>query len=322
MKRFIMLVAMLVTAGMLSAGCGSCQNQVPAGFVGVQQTSSGVEKKLLQPGHYDNYGRDRLILVEVREKISYKSGMKIRCADRMNISLDLKVRHRLKRDTASVLAALKSQGSSIEWGGKRSSGGSGSRSVGILRYKPIAKVYVTEQAKEIARLVVSKYPTDQVRVNRAVIKAAIFKQLVTRVKGSPVEIMEVLVSNIDPPKIISDAIEKARERKEQIQQEKADQAKKSLVEKNRQKLKMLAEQNSQAMKKLTAENRLALAKINKASLAEEAEAESIRIKILSRIMTPTYLKFMHLENQRILYGQPGVRVVVPAGSKPLVGNVQ
>ena len=83
--------------------------------------------------------------------------------------------------------------------------------------------------------------TSQRASNSDSIKAKIFKQLVQRVKGTPVEIMEVMVSNIDPPKIISDAVEKARERKEQIQQEKADQAKKSLVEKNRQKLKMLAD---------------------------------------------------------------------------------
>ena len=314
MRRITLLLAATLLCTTFMTGCPT--EEVPPGFLGIKKTKSGIEGKILQPGNHAIIWWDKLILVEIQEKLSYESGMKIRCDDRMNISLDLKVRHRLKRDAKSIMAVLKAQGSRVKWGFRKH------KDVGALMYNPIAKVYVTEQAKEIARLVVSKYPTDKVRVNRAVIKAAIFKQLVQRVKGSPVEIMEVLVSNIDPPKIISDAIEKARERKEQIQQEKADQAKKSLVEKNRQKLKMLAEQNSQAMKKLKAENRLALAKINKASLAEEAEAESIRIKILSRIMTPTYLKFMHLENQRLLYGQPGVRVVVPAGSKPLIGNVQ
>ncbi|KKL68462.1 hypothetical protein LCGC14_2124730 [marine sediment metagenome] len=314
MKRFILLMTAALSLALITTGCDT--EEVPPGFVGVKKTSGGIEKKILQPGNHSIVWRDRLILIEIQEKISFESGMKIRCEDRMNISLDLKVRHRLKRDSTSIHMALKAQGSRIKWGFRKH------EKVGALLYKPIAKVYVDHQAREIARLVVSKYPTDQVRINRAKIKAAIFKQLVERVKGSPIEIMEVMVSNIDPPKIISNAIEKARERKEQIQQEKADQAKKTLVEQNQQKLKMQAEQNTQAMKTLKAKNKLALAKINKASLAEEAEAESIRIKILGRILTPLYLKLLYLENQRVLYSTPGVRVVVPAGSKPLVGNLR
>lgn len=313
MKRLIMLTAAL-SLTLFTTGCNT--EEVPPGFVGVKKTSGGIEKKILKPGNHSILWRDRLILIETQEKVSFESGMKIRCADRMNISLDLKVRHRLKRDAASIHMALKAQGSRIKWGFRSHD------KVGALLYKPIAKVYVDHQAREIARLVVSKYPTDQVRVNRAVIKAAIFKQLVVRVKGSPIEIMEVMVSNIDPPKIISNAIEKARERKEQIQQEKADQEKKTLVEQNRQKIKMQAEQNTQAMKLLQAKNELALAKVNKAVKAEQADAEAIRMKIMGRIVTPAYLRFMYLENQRILYSQPGVRVVVPNGSKPLVGNLR
>jgi hypothetical protein len=251
----------------------------------------------------------------------------------MNITLDLKVRHRLRRNKKSVMTVIDALGSRIKWGKDKK------KDVGVLPYKEVAKVYVEHQAREITRLVIGGkgkqkgkkddgtwegYQTDEVRANRAAIKKAIFEALVERTKGSPVEILEVMVSNIDPPKVISDAIEKAKRREVEIKEEKAKAAKKELKEKNDQKLKMLAEKNKQAMKMLVAKNKLALAKMRKAVIAEQAEAEGLRMRILGKYANAAYFKLRQLDNDEILYRNAKSTVVKNKGDRvtPIVGAVR
>lgn len=317
MKRIQYIIFALLAAVIAfgTTGCSACQEEVPPGFIGIRKTNEGIEKTLLAPGNHYIYGRDKIILVEVKEKISFESQMKIRCKDRMNLRLDLKVRHRLKRDKKSIAKVIDSLGAAIKW----------KKDVGILRYKKIAQVYVEHQAREITRIIVGKkYQTDQVRENRAVIKAAVFKALVERVKNSPIEIKEVMISNIDPPKVISDAIEKAKRREVEIQEEKSKATKKELKEKNDQKLKMLAEKNEQAMKMLRAKNKIALAKTNKVAIAVESEAEGLKMRILGKYANAAYFRLRALENEKLLYKRTTLTLVKNRGTKvsPILGTVR
>lgn len=311
------LLAAIIAFG--TTGCGSCQEEVPPGFIGVRKTNTGIEKELLAPGNHTVYGRDKLILVEVKEKVSFESKMQIRCKDRMNLTLDLKVRHRLKRDKKSIATVIDTQGANIKWKFN------GKKAVGVLRYKKIAQVYIEHQAREIARMIIGKnYRTDQAVQNRAEIKAAVFKALVERVKGSPVEIKEVMISNIDPPPVISNAIEKAKRREVEIQEEKSKQAKKELREKNTQKLKMMKEKNQQAIAILEAKNKMALAKLRKSVIAEEAEAEGLKMRILGKYANAAYFRLRALENEQLLYGRATLTLVKNKGDRvsPIVGAVR
>lgn len=318
MKKILLFGVVTTLLAVTSGGCTACQEQVPAGYVGVRKTGSGGYDTgtLLKPGHHTCWGRDKLVLLETAEVIAHEKDMKIQCADDMNITMDLKIRSRLKRDKAAVAIALKSLGSKIHWLRKGD--------VGVLKYEHLARVFVTPQAREIVRIVTSKFRTTQVRANREKIKAEVMQRLTDATKNSPVAVLEVIISNIDPPAVVRKAIEQARKREIEIQEEKAKQEKKTLAEKNSQALRLMKEKNEQAMKLLIAQNKLDVAKVNKAVKAQEAETEAIRMRILARAATPAYFQLRALENQTLLYSQPRGATIVTNGSKiqPIVGQVR
>jgi len=280
---------MLVMAMFFATGC---TERVPPGYIGMVMTPSGLTGDVLAPGNHTCYNRDRMVLVEYVEK-AFQEPLSILCADDLNFKFDLKIRvMTFADDNKAVMNVLGKQGSQINWGKDAT--------VGVLPFDVLYKTYVSDPARSIARGVVSKYRTTDIRDARDAITKEITEQLVKSVKGTPVKIMLLATSNFDYPKVITDAVEQKRKREIDIETEKA----------------------VQAMALLQMENRKILAQKRKHVRAIEAEAEAVYVRIMGKALTSDFLRLRAIERDVTLYENvgPGDKVIVTGngGITPLI----
>jgi hypothetical protein len=284
MKMLKGLLLVMVLA-VLAIGC---TERIPPGYMGMVMTPDGLTGEVLAPGNHTCYNRDRMVLIEYVEK-AYTEPLSILCDDDLNFKFDLKIRvMTLADDSKAVMELLGKQGSQISWG----------ETVGVLKFDVLYKTYVKDPARSIARGVVSKYKTTDIRNNRDEITKAITEQLVKAVVGTPVKISLVATSNFDYPKVITDAVEQKRKREIDIETEKA----------------------IQAMELLKLENRKILAQKKKQVRATEAEAEAVYVRVMGKALTDDYLRLRAIERDITLYKKvgPGDKVIVTGGSGGIV----
>ena len=277
MKMWKVLVIVLAMAMFLATGC---TERVPPGFIGMVMEPGGLTGEVLAPGNHTCYNRDRMVLIEYVER-AYTEPLSILCDDDLNFKFDLKIRvMTLAKDNNAVLDLLGKQGSQISWEGE----------VGVLPFDVLYKTYVKDPARSIARGVVSKYKTTQIRDARDAITKAITEQLVESVKGTPVQIKLVATSNFDYPDVITKAVEDKRKREIEIETEKA----------------------KQAMELLKIKNRKQIAQQEKVVRALEAEKDAVYMKVMSKAITPSYLRLREIERDIVLFENvgPGDKVIV------------
>jgi len=290
MRERMRLISCVMAAGMLLLLSG-CWEDVEPGWVGIRKTPGGLEKTMLQPGSHSCWGRDKMIVVESVEQ-TVSEQLSILCSDDLNFKCDVKIRSRLKTMTAEELVELlRLQGSKVQWNGD----------VGSLSYKSIYDTYISPEARSISRQVISKYQTTQIREAREAIQKSITESLLVALKKVPIEITSVVTSNFDYPDVITQAVEKKRQKEIEIDEEKA----------------------KQAMELLKAQNRMRIAEEMKKVRAAEAEAEAVYNRILAESITAEYLELRRRENEELLYQQVGggdLVVIYPEGSSmsPLI----
>lgn len=270
-----------------------CTERVPPGYVGMVMEPGGLTGEVLEPGNHTCFNRDRMVLIETKEETKTEQ-LSVLCKDDLNFKFDLKVRPRLKtRDSKGIISLLNLQGANIRWDGVS----------GTLKFNILYNNYVQPVARSIARGIVSKYDTTQIRENREAITNAIQTQLTEAVQGTPMEIVMVTTSNFDYPDVITHAVEKKRQKEIEIDEEKA----------------------KQAMELLRADNRLKIAQKLKIVRVAEAEAEAVYVKILGQALTERYLQMKNIEAKRTLYEKAGVgdKVIVSNGNPviPMVNSI-
>jgi len=289
MKRWIVVFSIVAAIMVACNPVVMFQEEVPPGYVGMVMQPGGFTGTVLQPGKHTAYGRDKLVIIETRELVS-NMPLSILCQDDLNFKFNLALRTRLRAtDGKSVTQLLNKQGSLIKWH---------RGSLGELPFSSVVQTYVSQVADATTRGIVSKYQTMQIRESRQEITKAIHEELSKALEGTPVELMLVALNNFDYPDIITRAMEIKKQREVEIQQEKAEQAKKLLQ----------------------MENRLKLAQKSKEVRVTEAEAEAASNLILGKSITPQFLEIRRLENQKLLYEQigPNDKFFLGADAMPLI----
>lgn len=244
-----------------------CNEVVPAGYVGMVQTPGGLSGQVLQPGHHTCWGRDTLKLVDTKED-AVEEKLSVLCADDLNFKFNLVTRTRLRSaDGNAVKELLNRQGSKM--------------TNGVLAFENLYLVYVRPEARSIARGVVNRYETTQIRENRDAIQKEIQKDLTKALEGTPMQLVSVVTSNFDYPEVVTKAVEKKRRREIEIEEEKA----------------------KQAMELLKADNRLKVAEKLKIVRAAEAEAEAVYVKIMGGALSDRYLALREIEAKKTLYNR-------------------
>lgn len=295
MKKNILLT-------ILSISLFGCNARIPPGHVGMKIGLDGMrEKEVLPTGLHPCFGRDRMVVIELAEETTSEE-LSILCADDLNFSFDLKVRSKLRASNPEAMANLLTiQGKNINWNPEGDF--SSACNVGVLGRDFLYMTYVKPQARSIARDVVSKYETTQIRENREAIQGEIQKRLTKALEGTPMEVTMIATSNFDYPEVITKAVEKKRAREIAIKEEEA----------------------KQRMEMLRAENRQKIAEKMKTVRVAEAEAEAAYNKITGQSLTNEYLKLREIEAQQRFYDNIGKNdkvIMVPPGGFPMMMNVQ
>jgi len=290
----ILKLSLLAAVLLLAVGCAK---EVPIGYIGMVQERGGLTGQVLAPGRHSAFhiaGGVKMILVEASENVMTEQ-MKILCADEMNFGFDLKIRGQIaSSDGKSVKKILDSKGSAAQ-----PYNGESTRSA--LSYQSLYNTYIKPQARAIARGVVSRYKTTDIRANREKIDKEIADKLKMSLEGTPMVVNMVASSNYDYPDVITQAMEKKKQREIEIDEEKAKQAVKLLQADNRQKL---------AQKMLIVR-------------ATEGRAEAAYLSKVSPALSSNYVKLRQIEAMAPMYEKvgPGDKIIVGAeGVVPMVGK--
>ena len=263
----------------------SCNEVVPAGYIGMVKTTSGIQEEVLQPGHHTCWGRDEMYLIENLES-SEKIKLSILCKDELNFKFDVKVRSRVTfEDAKGLKKILNSQGSMTN-------------ASGVLQYSTLFKIYVEPAVDAVSQSVVSKYTTMQISDYRDEIKKTIFEEVNKQLEGTPMEVTSINLSNFDYPDVVTKAMEAKKKREIDIETEKANQALEVLQIKNRE---ILADMEITVKKK-------------------EAQSEAVYIRIIQDALNKDYLTLKNIQAKDKLYGKVGKgdKVILDTEATPMI----
>lgn len=287
MKRFIPFL--MIAFAMLTMGCSE---RVPTGFKGKVVTANGPQADILNPGNHTCFFRDRMYLIDASTVVSTEK-MNILTQDKINITVDIHVRATPNLNTKNFNYLMDKMGSKFK---------QSTTSQYVLNSHSIYTTFIAPEIRPLSRSVINKYPINEVADNRDKIGAEIEALIKKTMANLPIKIEMVRLSNVDFPAVITNAKEKAMERKEAIEREKADMA--------------------VALLKL--ENRKKIAEKKKIVRAKEAEAERIYNQIIGSGLTDRYLRLREIDNQAVLNERVGAgdKVIfnAPAGGIYNVGG--
>lgn len=184
--------SVLLLAVFALAGCGSV---VPPGKTVIIRKPSG-ETKIVEKGVYKSWGRDRLYFVDGKLKSFNENGMKILCADDINMDIDVKILLSFTVDESSIeFIQSKVPATKVDDGDVKGF------ELSLTRFYAMAVQPIVRAA---TRTVISPYITDDIRPNRELIAAEIDALVRSQIidLGYPLQISAVLLSNIDYPQVV------------------------------------------------------------------------------------------------------------------------
>lgn len=284
MKQLKSRFGLFALLALVVVSMSSCNQVVPAGYVGMVKTTSGIQEEVLQPGHHTCWGRDEMYLLETLESTETIK-LDILCKDELNFAFDVKVRSKVNYGNAKDLKAiLNGQGSKIK--------------AGVLSYETLFKIYVEPIVDATSRATVSKYSTMQISTNRDKIRKTIFEEVQKQLKGTPMTVTSINLSNFDYPDVVTKAMEAKKKREIDIETEKANQA----------------------LEVLQIKNREIIADLEITVKAKEAKAEAIYIKIIEGALNKNYLTLKDIQARKALYNKVGKgdKVIVDSEVAPLL----
>jgi len=203
MKKIIALCAILL----LLAGCYS---QIPAGHKGKILGVSGFQPEIYPPSkvwladNIWNINHEKLFLVETTTQ-KYKESVDVLLKDKLTLSADVYFRGRIKDNKKmlnGVFNDMKIKGD-------------------VVTNASVYQVYAQMIVRNTAREVLSQYGVDDINKNYGRLSGELYNALKPKLVGLPMEISDITISNIKYPKIVTDAIEAAKKRRMEIDEEKA-----------------------------------------------------------------------------------------------------
>ena len=273
-----LFITLIISIFCLSA-CGSV---VPPGTTVILLKPDG-KTIIKQEGSYKSWGRTRLYFVDTKLK-SYSKNLNILCKDDINMKVGVKWVGSFNV-TENTIDTIKKKVPSVKIN-------TGDITGYQLSLDLFFKTTMADILSNITRSVISPYKTDSIREERIFIRKAIKNQFLKRMKelNYPIATADVLITNLDYPKSVTDKRQKIK------QAELQDLENAAIAKANVAKAKRDAE--------------LALER-GKAQLVT-ARADAAANKARARSLTPEILAVKQLETLvRLAEGQNNTVVVIP-----------
>lgn len=263
----------LIAVGALAlalVGCGE-KVEVPPGHVGKLMTKDGYQETLIPTSKFRlpfcNAYCDKLVVLDTTDN-RYSEPLRIYIpADKLNIDLNIEATLRINPDKANNLFAQLPQ----------TPGDSAQQSLITSQsvYNTYGKTILEAEVRAyMTQLTIGDIASNIDKVNQDLTK------ILQKVMGerTPFQVVYAGISNVKLPPIITQAQEKAAERREQIEREEAEM-KVSTVRQQRE---------------------LKEAQLQRQIEKEKAETKAIEQRAVAESLTPQYLKMRELEVQEKL----------------------
>ena len=226
-----MLLSLVMAVGL--TGCGFYT--VPPAAKGKVLSTSGYSADVKETGKYLLWGRDEMVVLDTSTQTVGES-ISVKMQDNLDLKFTVRFRTRIAGDEKTINGMF----NDIKHENYQ------------VTLPMVYNVYGRDVVQSVARSVVGKYTTEEVAANFDKITKDLYTQLTERMKGSPLEMSNITLANLDYPETIDEAY-------------KLQGAKKLAIE---------TEANSQAVEMVKKTNELKLAEANYA--IEMKKAETLR----------------------------------------------
>ena len=211
--KTIMLLVMILSVSACSF------EYIPPASKGKVLTTSGYNPETLNPGKYTLFGRDKMIILKTNTN-TYKESVKVILDDKLTLRVDVRFRGRI----AGSDKIIDSMFNDIEAGEDA-----------VVEFNEVYRIYGQAVVRNKTREILSKYTVEDVHKNYSRLSVEIGALIVKSLKGTPIEVSDVNLGDIQYPKVVTDAVEQAKERDLSIKKEEA-QAKINLTKKKNERL--------------------------------------------------------------------------------------
>jgi len=200
--RKLFISISLIFFSLIYAGC---TEQVPAGYKGKILGTDGYHPEVIEPSRATVGWREKLILIETTTK-TWEEPVSILLSDKLTLHADIKFRARITSDKKDLNAIFNDINVNNDL---------------IVNVEDVYNIYGKMIVQNKAREVISQYTIDDINKNYSRISGELYGALQKEFLNSPIELSDVVLGNIRYPKIVTDAIDKAKQRRMEIEEEKA-----------------------------------------------------------------------------------------------------
>lgn len=204
-KNLSKLSVLGVLLGVL-ASCGFYT--VPPTTKGKILSTSGYQPEVLTAGKYTLWGRDVMVLLDTSTKV-YSEPVQVKLADKLTLQVDVKFAGRLSSNPKIVNTMF----NDIVAGSDMS-----------IAFQEVYAVYGRMVVRNKTREVISAYTVDDVHVNYKRISQEVGIAIEEALASTPIEISDIMIGNIEYPRVVVQAIENNEERRLAIEKEQAQAA--------------------------------------------------------------------------------------------------
>lgn len=206
MKSRIKLIAL----GLVLTLFTGCYEQVNQGQVGKILGKSGFQPEVFPPSrvwvdnHYP-WSYEKLVLIETTTQ-KFSEPFNVLLKDKLTLNADIFFRCRITAEEKELNALF----NDIKVDD------------GLIETKEVYEIYGRMVVLNTAREIISQYNVDEVNQNYARITVELYNAIKPKLKGLPIEISDVTLGNIEYPKIVTQAIEQAKEKQMAIEKMEAE----------------------------------------------------------------------------------------------------
>jgi len=205
MRKILGMVVALVLAASV-VGCS--REVVPPAMKGKIISTSGYSADLKESGKYWLFGSEDMVLLDTSTQ-TFRQPAEVKMADDLTLKFSINFRTRIA-GSDKVLNAMFNDIRVPE--------------NGIVSLNAVYAVYGRDVLESTARIIVSQYDTADVSANYQKITQDLQSALEKAMIGSPLEISNVTLADVDYPPTIDDAIQQQAERRLAIETEANQQA--------------------------------------------------------------------------------------------------
>jgi F0F1-type ATP synthase epsilon subunit len=285
MKKMLIAVCLMV-ATVFMAGCYGERVTVPTGHVGKVVSPSGTEDGIKPPSSFRLpyvwawQGQYSVIIVETTDKHIEEVIRIFMPQDNLNMEFDVRMTVSIPTDDPNRINAIFSRLNPRK---------TNDRSVLYISFNDVYTTYAQPIIREKAREIAASYSIEQMLSNRQAISREIHETLSESLKHTPITILSAGLADIQPPPVIVQAQELAKQREIAIQQAEAE------------KLVQLTEASA----------RLEVALQQQKIDLVEAETQSKVNEVLARSVNPAFIQQRSLRILEQMAKSPNKVFVIP-----------